>query len=127
MDVLPRLGSQPLRGGVEHEEAFVDFEESHDTVRCGHCETDSPGEPVQIRERCISVLDGQERGNGEAADGHGDSEHVEQRCVDNTTAAVFIHQKSVSLLEGVALKFGKIAQFVEDVVHVIGEFHRRKT
>jgi hypothetical protein len=27
----------------------------------------------------------------------------------------------------VALKFGKIAQFVEDVVHVIGEFHRRKT
>lgn len=123
-DVLPGLGPQLFRGGVEHEEALVELEESHDTVGRRHGERDTPGHPVEIVGGARRVLYTQEGGNGKGTHRHGQTERVEESSIDAAAAAIFGHEESKSFLDRVALEEGEIIETIKDIIHVVRIFHR---
>ena len=103
LDELPRFGAQTFGGGMEIEKLFVEFEQCHDAIRCGDGQTDGPGDPIQIGGGGVPILDAQERGDGQTADGHGDSEDVKHDRIQAASVAVLFHQKAIPFFDAMAL------------------------
>lgn len=119
-EVLPRLCANPLGNGVEHKKAFVEFEKCHHSVGRGDRQRDTPRKPIEDGLGVGTVgLQAEEGGNCEGADRHCDTEHIEQKGVDATPAAVFVREEAVPGLDGLALVDGEVRKGIEHWGHIV--------
>ena len=77
LDILPHLCAEFFHRGVEHEESAVEFEESHDSIRCCDCKTQCPRKPIHILLICRIRLDTEKRRNCKAPNCHCHTQSIE--------------------------------------------------